>query len=101
MIVFYILAGMWTAGCTLAPLWATICLWRDEPSLSLVTLFVGLPLGVLIGVFPWGMMQDAESPELASLRKGQWVCTYRHHYPPVGKIPARNECRAYEKVRRS
>jgi hypothetical protein len=36
---------------------------------------LGLPMGAVMAVLPWGFIQDSQSPDLAVLKKGQWACT--------------------------
>ena len=79
MVVGYILASMWLVGCVVAPLWAAIVTWQDDDNLiCFLVLSIGLPLGCLLGILPWALIAENRSPDLATLKKNEWVCSASH-----------------------
>jgi hypothetical protein len=70
---------MWSIGCTIGligVIWITID--DRDYGLTALALFLGGPVAIIIGALPWMFLEDASSPNLATLKKGEWVCTNSH-----------------------
>lgn len=106
MEIIYGLSVLWSSACIIAPLWAAWLLWQDnEPGMSLACFGLGLPLMAFMAALPWAFIHDSQSPDLATLKKGQWACTGSHDETTmilVGKVIVpqhRTVCDAYSRTR--
>jgi hypothetical protein len=90
--VAYFMATLWTAGCFSLPLWVTLTLFEEgDKAGALAALCIGWPLGCLLGLLPWALIMEEESPDLATLKKAQWYCAQSHEettttFVMVGKV---------------
>jgi len=76
MEIIYGLSALWAAGCVIAPLVGTYYLWQDDGRWMAALFFaIGLPVGAVLAVLPWWAIAGTKSPDLATLKKGQWACT--------------------------
>ena len=102
MVVFYILATMWSAGCIIAPLWGAWSVWRNDGHLlvALVITTLVLPLGVAGAVAPWAFIVQEQSPDLATLKKNEWVCTASHQQTVlIGRVVSQQTvCDQYSRI---
>lgn len=74
-----VLAAMWSLGCFFLPLKGVYHLWQDnETALCLALLLIGWPLCIVIGILPWMVYAENQSPDLATLKKNEWTCSQSH-----------------------
>lgn len=79
LIVFYILAGAWSAGCIAGVIHFFVTTFDEDGFFTwIIELVVGAPLAILIAAIPWFALTEATSPILATLKKGEWVCRSSH-----------------------
>lgn len=79
MIFAYILAVLWTGGCTIGYGAALKSLWEDGDTMLLTLLVcLGLPIFLLTAVLPWAFIESEASPNLVTLKKGAWACSAAH-----------------------
>lgn len=79
VVIAYALAGLWFLGCTVLPLYAAVSLFQDrDTGLGAAVLLIGFPLGCLIAVLPVALIEESQSPDLATLKKNEWVCSASH-----------------------
>lgn len=106
----YFLSALWSVGCVVIPLWAGFSLVQDrcDRGLGISVLLVGFPLGCLFAMAPWAFIADIQSPNLATLKKGQWVCSQSHQvtsttYVKSGSVlvPVTNTNRVCDQYRRT
>ena len=76
--VFYILAGGWTVTLLLCALWVISVGWEEGLLFGLLGTFVVAPLVALFAAAPWFIWADEQSPNLTTLKKGQWACVASH-----------------------
>jgi len=80
MIAVYALSAMWAVGCFVLPLWGAWVFFREgDTAPALGVLFIVFPLCVLMGAAPWAFIKQGASPDLATLKKNEWVCTEAHY----------------------
>jgi len=109
--LFYLLAVLWSLGCFIIPLIMGISMFADrEPALGATLILLGWPAGCLFAYVPWALISEAQSPDLATLKKSEWVCAQSHPvttttYIMTGKVlvPVTNthqECDQYNRSNR-
>lgn len=76
--LLYILAGGWSLTLTICAIWGIAEGWSDSALMGLISTFVIGPLVGFIAAAPWLIWSDAESPDLVTLKKHEWVCVARH-----------------------
>lgn len=77
--VLYALAGLFTIGCVVGPLGCAVYVFRDgERMIAALIFFIVWPVACLLGALPWGLIADAKSPDLATLKKSDWICSASH-----------------------
>lgn len=73
--IWLILGGIWSLGCALGVL-ALLKFYFEEGDIAAIAFgLVGAVTGVILGLIPWAIYEDATSPDLTTLKKGEWVCT--------------------------
>ena len=80
MIYFvYLLTTLWSLGCFGLPLWAAWSLWDDgDNGLAVAIGLMAWPIGCLLAVLPWAFISEAQSSDLATLKKNEWFCSQSH-----------------------
>ena len=73
----YTLLGMWSVGCIGGALYWAISniLTPYDRAVGFMVLFTGLPIAAFMGLLPWAVLADMQSPDLATLKKGEWTCS--------------------------
>jgi hypothetical protein len=83
IVIGYALATMWGVGCIGLPLWVVWAMWREgDRGPAIAILLLGLPLGALLALLaflPWTLVKRDNSPNLATLKKSEWVCAEAHY----------------------
>ena len=90
MILWYILAAMWSIGMLSLVITFTYSVWDDVSENIfgiLATIGIGVPTALFLVFVPWALIHDAESPNLATLKKANWVCNSSHQEIIPGKTP--------------
>lgn len=79
MILVYILSAAWSLGCIAAVIAIVAYLWGDEtPIMAGVVGLIGLPFAAVLALLPWAAIDDMQSPDLVTLKKGDWACSAQH-----------------------
>ncbi|MEO0828843.1 MAG: hypothetical protein AAFY03_00080 [Pseudomonadota bacterium] len=75
--IVYVLSAMWSIGWVGFPIFGGIALLKDEfdRGMGFAVLLIGTPLGAVFAVLPWEGIAAQSSPDLATLKKGEWACT--------------------------
>lgn len=76
--LFYFLAAAWSLTIIGAWLYATAEMWDESIGIGVIFTFVVGPLAFLMACLPWAIMQDETSPDLVTLKKGEWACVSQH-----------------------
>ena len=70
---------LWTIGCTIGPFLSSWWLFNEEsPFAAAFMLLITLPLGCVLASIPWILYGQEVSPNLAILKKNEWVCSASH-----------------------
>ena len=70
---------LWTIGCTVGPFLGSWCLVKEESLfMAAFVLLITLPIGCLLAFVPWMLYAQETSPNLAVLKKNEWVCSASH-----------------------
>ena len=92
--VVYFFATLWSLGCVFLPLWALGVLWSERDfGPAVVTVTIVWPICCLLSILPWDFVLDNQSPDLAVLKKDEWVCTAR-----LNTIRHQHVCQQYNKL---
>lgn len=101
-----ILMVMWSAGCVGLTVYLVWFLFDEgDNGMAVAALLLGLPFAVVIAALPWGVMADIRSPDLVTLKKGDWGCTTSHSETSMilaGKVlvpTTRRVCDGYGRTR--
>lgn len=101
-----ILGWGWAIGCIVIALLVLKWLWCEES--PLISICVGLiltPLALLMAALPYLIYAQETSPDLATLKRNEWVCTAtrtRTTYVLVNRTMTpiiSNECITYNRIR--
>ena len=101
MIILYLLSALWSFGCIALPLYMVVTLWRDgDHILSVILAAIALPIAFLLGAVPWALIAEQASPDLAVLKREEWVCANSTTtYVIVGKVLApTTRCIEYRRI---
>lgn len=73
------LAVLWSAGCTLGPVFMAAYAWREgDYGFAAAFATILFPVGAVFAAAPWLMYADTQSPVLATLHKNAWQCGASH-----------------------
>lgn len=74
--LIYGLSALWSLGCIGLSVWSIVWTLREnEWVMAAVAGFIGLPIAALLAIMPWAFIAQTQSPNLAVLKKNEWVCT--------------------------
>jgi hypothetical protein len=73
---FTILGVMWSIGWVALAIWAAAFLIAEgEWVPGILAALIGFPIAIFVALLPWAIAQDIASPDLATLKKGEWACS--------------------------
>lgn len=74
--LIYFLATLWALGWVVLPLWAALWQWNEnEKGMSVFIVTVIWPLDCVLSFMPWAFISEAQSDNLALLKKNEWYCS--------------------------
>lgn len=86
--VAYALLVAWTILCFGAVIWIVGAVSDDygSPGYAVVALVVAGSVGFPLGLAPWYYLNEYRSPVLATLKKGEWICSTSRVENSVGVV---------------
>lgn len=95
-LALYGLLTLWVIGVAFAIIATVTMVWRETnaPHASVAACLM-IPIGVLAILIAFALVERPKTPNLVTLKKGEWLCTASHRQPittitVVGKVVVPN-----------